>query len=125
MIPIVQTRTGDIGNCFAACLASILEVPLQAVPEFPYHSDDEFFAAAQRWLATKGLRYRQVPIKNGYRPRGYTTIEGISPRGGQHACVALNGRLVWDPHPDDGTGHGLVKPTTYGLLEPLPVNEEN
>src|SRR5579875_1399637 len=69
MIPIRQTRTGEIGNCFAACLASILEIPLQVVPEFPTGSDEQFFEAAQKWLATKGLRYRQVPIKNGYRPR--------------------------------------------------------
>jgi hypothetical protein len=46
----------------------------------------------------------------------YTTIEGISPRGGQHACVALNGRLIWDPHPEDQTGRGLVKAEVYGLL---------
>jgi hypothetical protein len=28
MRPVTQTRTGSVGNCFAACLASILETPL-------------------------------------------------------------------------------------------------
>lgn len=35
MIPVFQTRTTveEFGNCFEACLASILEVPLSAIPD--------------------------------------------------------------------------------------------
>ena len=119
MIPITQTRTGENGNCVSACLASILELPLQLVPDFAAEtdSDDEFFAAVDKWLAGKGLCYRHWPI-GGLAPVGWHTIEGISPRGGQHAVVAQNGKPVWDPHPKDGTGRGLVKPRWYGMLEP-------
>lgn len=115
MKPVVQTRTGAAGNCFAACLASILEIPLKRVPDF---SDAYFFEEAAAFLAMYGLSYRRVPMYK--KPDGWSTIEGISPRGGLHACVALDGELVWDPHPiDDGTGQGLVEPRYYGLLEPL------
>jgi len=115
MKPIVQTRTGADGNCFSACLASILEIPLKRVPDF---SDAYFFEEASAFLAMYGLSYRRVPMYK--KPSGYSTIEGISPRGGLHACVAKDGELVWDPHPiEDGTGQGLVEPRYYGLLEPL------
>jgi len=119
VIPITQTRTGENGNCVSACLASILELPLQLVPDFAAEtdSDDEFFAAVDKWLASKGLCYRHWPI-GGPAPVGWHTIEGTSPRGGQHAVVAQNGKPVWDPHPEDGTGRGLVKPKWYGMLEP-------
>jgi hypothetical protein len=113
---VVQTRTGDDGNCLNACIASILELPLKAVPEF----GEDWQEDLNDFLSTKGLRYRRVPMYK--KPSGYSTIEGISPRGGLHACVALDGELAWDPHPiEDGTGQGLVEPRYYGLLEPVKV----
>jgi hypothetical protein len=117
MIPITQTRTGERGNCMRACLASILELPLAVVPEFDQRTDELFYADINRWLRGKALEYRQVPLT--VKPIGYSTIEGASPRGGQHGCVAKDGVLVWDPHPLDGTGRGLVEPQRYGLLLPL------
>lgn len=44
------------------------------------------------------------------------TIEGLSPRGGQHAVVGNQGKMRFDPHPQDGTGRGLVDVDAYGLL---------
>lgn len=119
MKPLVQTKVGDDGNCFATCLSSILELPANKVPDFDAGnaSDDEFFAAADEFLAKHGLTYRRVPV-DGAKPSGWSTIEGVSPRGGLHACVAYDGKLVHDPHPQDGTGRGLVEPRYYGLLEP-------
>jgi len=113
---VVQTRTGEDGNCFAACLASILDLPLEAVPEM---STDDQAERANDFLAGYGLSYRRAFI-DGKKPDGYSTIEGISPRGGMHACVAHDGELLWDPHPiEDGTGQGLVEPRYYGLLESI------
>jgi hypothetical protein len=112
---VVQTRTGADGNCLNACLASILELPLRAVPEF----GDDWAAEVNDFLSKYGLAYRRAPV-DGAKPSGYSTIEGVSPRGGLHACVAYDGELAWDPHPiEDGTGQGLVEPRYYGLLEPL------
>ncbi len=84
----------------------------------PDFSDDGFLEQVDAYLGSMGLRYRRVPLS--YKPAGWSTIEGISPRGGLHACVAHNGELVHDPHPQDGTGRGLVEPRYYGLLERVP-----
>lgn len=118
MIRLTQKRTGRNGTCFQTALASILET---TVPDFgPTGETDEreYWRRVDNWLAGKGFRYVQVPV-GAVKPIGYSTMEGISPRGGMHAVVAYNGDLVWDPHPQDGTPHGLAKPMTWGLLLPL------
>lgn len=111
MTPITQTRTGRDGNCFAACLASILETK---PPEFGSGAD--FWPRVDHWLALRGLQYTQVPVDVAAKPLGWHTIEGTSPRGGQHAIVGYNGRPVFDPHPQDGTGRGLAEQKCYGIL---------
>jgi hypothetical protein len=118
MKPVMQSRVGEDGTCFLACLASIFEVPESDIPDFEGDGDDEYWSQVQDFLGSQGLKYRRVPI-TGKKPVGYSTIEGISPRGGLHACVAKDGVLVHDPHPQDGTGRGLVEPRYYGLLEPV------
>jgi hypothetical protein len=111
--PVYQSRVGPNGRCFSACLASILEIPERSVPDL----DNTNTAQVDRFLAQYGLQYRRIPY-GADKPVGYSTIEGISPRGGYHACVALDGRLIFDPHPPDGTGRGLVSAEAYGLLLP-------
>ncbi len=116
MKPVTQSRVGEDGTCFRACVASIMEVPEKAVPDFGAFGNDEcWWTDIQAWLAKAGLQYRRVPI-DGAKPVGYSTIEGVSPRGGLHACVAYDGKLVHDPHPQDGTGRGLVEPRYYGVF---------
>lgn len=120
MLRLTQTRVGSPnGTCLATCLASILDEP--NVPDFGMNvSDEEFFENMAEWLAERGLRYRERPI-TGKAPRGYHLILGISPRGGQHAVVGRNGKMVHDPHPQDGTGRGLALRRAFGILEPLEV----
>lgn len=119
MKPVTQSRVDEDGTCFRACIASILEVPEKRIPDFGASGDDEtWWADVQAWLNKAGYTYRRVPI-DGTKPVGYSTIEGLSPRGGLHACVAKDGVLVHDPHPQDGTGRGLVEPRYYGLFEPV------
>lgn len=114
---VVQTRTGDDGNCFAACLASIFGWSIKDVPD--WNDEEDFIDQVNDYLHGKGMRYKRIPIDSA-KPNGYSTIEGISPRGGLHACVAEDGELTWDPHPiEDGTGQGLVEPRYYGVFERL------
>jgi hypothetical protein len=119
MIPVEQTRVGSgVGNCFAACLASILEIPVEDIPDF-LNDGDEFLDQLAWFLFPYGLVYVQVepddPIVNRMFMVGqmWHTIEGVSPRGGLHACVGCNGQIVHDPHPG---GNGLVKVELFGLL---------
>lgn len=91
MIPVFQTRTTreEAGNCFEACIASILEVPLNEVPDFgamvlerrpnwpeivrladehraalpwPEGVDAEYERAMMDWLATLGLTYWEYDV---------------------------------------------------------------
>lgn len=122
MIPQMQSRTGKNGRCLNACLASILEIPEAQVPDF----GKDWEADVAKFLATFGLYYVQIPkddslLKVMFNPAHgevWSTIEGISHRGGPHACVARNGELVWDPHPVglDGSQPGLKSVENYGLL---------
>ena len=122
MIPVTQTRTGPDGNCFAACLASLLETSLWKVTDF--HGDgDVFLDQVADFLLPYGLMYLQVPPDDPVLERmfraglmAFHIIEGISPRGGPHAVVGLNGEMVWDPHPEDGTGRGLISVECFGIL---------
>lgn len=118
MKPVVQSRTGKDGRCFAACIASLLEIKEAEVPEW-VHED-----TINAWLIPEhGLEFKEMPIDDvALAPVGWHLIEGVSPRGGQHAVVGRDGRFVFDPHPQDGTGRGLVDKQRYGLL--LPAKRE-
>ena len=107
MVPIDQTLHGSTdGNCFAASVASILELPLQAVPH-TFGVNDDFM----RWLAARGLS-ATIYDASKYVPPGYAIAAGPSKRfaGFLHACVAWNGRVVHDPHfSREGLPSGIVE----------------
>ena len=118
MVPLTQTRTGKHGTCFQTALASILELPLNSVPDFQGEGNDWLDQVA-RFLEPMGLAYVQIdvddPILEIMFKHGetYSTIEGMSPNDLPHACVALNGELVWDPDPRKV---GLKTVECFGLL---------
>jgi hypothetical protein len=107
VLPVDQTTYGPgRGNCFSACIASILEIPIACVPLFLGINSQ---SRLQRWLAARGLSatlYRSAR----YVPPGYSIATGASPRhvGWMHACVAYDGSVVHDPHPNrDGLPFGV------------------
>lgn len=51
MKAIDQTTFGKEGNCFAASLASVLELPLDSVPNFCVAYPSDWFAKTNEWLA--------------------------------------------------------------------------
>lgn len=96
MIPIFQTRyaTETFGNCFEACIASILELPLSAVPDRAALVDADAWAdrvsriraergeagvldltlpdeyelgedALRRWLGDRGLHWLDLDLSDG------------------------------------------------------------
>ena len=121
MLPVMQSRTGANGNCMEASLASLLELPLDAVPDLGTNA--QWLPRLADFLSGRGLYYILVApldpeeqhILTPMFARGdvYHIIEGISPRGGPHACVGCNGELVHDPHPG---GHGLAKVDGFGFI---------
>jgi len=116
MKPVMQTRTGKQGNCFSACMASILELGIHEVPRALAGPDQ--YQAAKDFLRPLGYTYERVPITD-VKPVGLHLIEGVSPRGGMHAVVGRDGRMIHDPHPHDGTGRGLAQPQLYGMITKL------
>lgn len=143
MKPVTQTLFGrpdgpveEIGNCYPACLATLLELDLAEVPHvYQLHADPEAANdASVRWLQQRGyteLYFEWAPWLNHYAPGTLAIFGGKSPRGDwSHAVVgeitATGWRLVHDPHPSragiagepDGV-HLLVK------LMPAPVDAKS
>ena len=107
MKPITQTiLTAPGGNCFPACLASILEMDMADVPNF---QGDDWQLRYHEWLQPLGLALLTTGIPPGealerfrvFLLPGYTILAVDSPRFAPllHAVVALDGKVVWDPHP--------------------------
>ncbi len=102
MICVDQTKyTEKDGNCFAACLASILEVPLSEIPN--PKEKTIWLDKINKWLI---LKFRLMLVLVDFRvgnqaPVGYTIGSGKSPRMDcLHAVVCKDGAIVHDPHPD-------------------------
>lgn len=124
MIELTQTiladdPSGECGNCFATCIASILEVPLDDVPNFCRW--DDWLERTCQWLAPRGFFYLDVTLPGDARDElvrfwGYHVIAGDGPRGHRHAVVGLKGEIVWDPHPSRAGLLGEPHDWEYGLL---------
>ncbi len=117
---VEQTIFGDgKGNCFAACIASILDLSIEEVPNFvdlgPIKS---WFLAVNDWLVeTRRHFYLHLETKaagNGIG-WGYHVMNGMGPRGVMHSVVGFGDvGMVWDPHPSHA---GLMgDPDSYGLI---------
>lgn len=99
MIAVDQTKYGIGGNCFHACLASILEIPIGEVPpEIRSHTKPELLDS---FLRKHGLALVWIPEGHVTVPKGlWHLIDGRSPRGPfGHCVVGFGGRPVHDPHP--------------------------
>lgn len=108
------------GNCLAACLASLLELPLWMVPPFEdMFGRNEWRARISEWL--KLVHDMEMVRTDGHQPEGlpefYVTC-GMSSRGVGHAVIYSAGALVHDPHP---SGDGVVKVDWTWHLAPITV----
>lgn len=114
MIPVEQTiLTPPDGNCMAACIASILELPLDEVPNY---YGDGWYERFQDWFHERGycLISWDHSDSEGHATAvkriGYAILNAQSPRGKYgHAVVTYGGTIVWDPSPlrDMGVGRYL------------------
>lgn len=132
MKPVQQTRLGKDGNCFAACLASILELPLEAVPDVMDDLDGpytDWLTRYNAWLAdTFGLYLwnitpasdlpdgAQCAVSQLCRQPIFHLIGGKSERGVMHSVVGFQGKVVHDPHPEST---GLKSIVDYGFFMSL------
>lgn len=124
MKPVDQTRFSSEGadaklaeapgNCWGACIASILEVPLSEVPDeattwqvgMTHRQSWRLFQPRVfEWLRHRGFTLVTVPVKSVFFEGSvfdpYCILSGPSPRipSLHHAVVGQGTKIVHDPHP--------------------------
>ena len=109
MIPVYQTvLTKENGNCYAACLASILECSLEDVPNFMADGSDEFDNLLNKWAGDTNFTIMSINMHRDipYITESFKDVYSIgtiqSPRfeNTLHAVVCKGFEIVHDPHPD-------------------------
>lgn len=119
MIPIDQTEfagEGDTkGNCLQAALASLLELPLTAVPHFAGTPTD-WYPSMVAWLAER--EYSLVISAYHLHDQALGLMAGPSPRSADvnHVVVAMGADMVHDPHPSRA---GLASAVEWWYLVPF------
>lgn len=91
-----QVVDQDVGDCFSACIASILELPLERVPVI--HGD----GAWDRWMDWfHAANLALILLDKSPPPPGYSirSILSYNYEARTHAVVAFNGAVVHDPSP--------------------------
>jgi hypothetical protein len=127
------------GDCFRACIASLLELPTHAVPHFFSKENEE---RAQRngedphiqvynYLASYGLAFLFLPWNDhfGYQLEYHGVhhiLSGPSPRFPNdstvaHLVIATGSIIVHDPHPDQ-RGLALGKDEDYWIEMLAPID---
>ena len=107
MTPVQQQflhddAAGVVGDCFRACVASILDLPIEAVPHFALLGH-RWSLVAEVYLAALKRDFDWVPP--AAYAGGLVVASGQSPRCPdiRHAVIWRDGQMIHDPHPD-GTG---------------------
>lgn len=115
-------ESGAYGDCYRTCLATILDLPSEAVPHFYREENWERPAVAEQeardWLGGRGLGSAcfayagdsmdlatLLAITAGYAPGVPMILSGRSELGCNHAVVIMSGTIVCDP-----SGNGIVGP---------------
>lgn len=111
MIPVLQDKFYDAsepenvqrGNCWTACIASLIEVPLAEVPNFveiEVDGGENWFDHTLKFLKAGGYGIKQHTIAEMH-PDCYYIVTGESYRfNGYHAVIYKGRNMAFDPVPD-------------------------
>ena len=101
----VDAPTNGEGNCFQACVASILEIPMEGSFNHGLFSDEEWFEKFNEWLNQYGLASIFIEC-NPDKPLNSTPLRGIHIAEMEtaesllkHAVVIDGDRIIHDPMP--------------------------
>lgn len=120
MKPVMQTTFGfPGGNCFSACVASLLHLPIEDVPYF-MGADDKWWDMFLAWLEPRGYYAICFPLRADQALPGYYVLSGRSPRGTAdadlHSVVARGLKIVHDPSPEPRRGELLSREDAIVLV---------
>ena len=121
MKAVDQRRIDSVaGDCFAACVASLLELDLDTVPNF-VAAKGNWIDIANDWAATRNFQFVWWSASHGCIPAGNHILVGKSPRGDYSHAIVVNGPgyaedIVHDPHPSRA---GVEKWQFRYVLTPL------
>lgn len=109
----VNDPRGIPGDCMRAAVASLLDLPAEAVPHFAlFDAPGAWFNAFQLWLAGRDLRIRAMAA---YQVTTRCLAIGMSPRGVEHIVVWGPTGLVHDPHPS----RAGIEPRQFWAIDPV------
>lgn len=126
MTPVDQSKLHNVldgvrGNCFAACLASILDVKINDVPAFEDMHPGVQWQEIRRYLKARGWCIISVRVADG----GPLNLDefyigtGPSPREVLHSVVMRGAEMLHDPHPSRA---GVASLEWAHVPMPLPEN---
>lgn len=135
MKPVQQEKTeSGSGDCFAACIASLLEMPLEEVPNFCAEGE-EWPINAINWYRGQGFAILEfdysdqpdsVAIAEMKSLGGYCIVSGQSSRFDcLHAVIYKDGELIHDPSPDGGGVKDIQYVTFLCAHDPSASRREN
>lgn len=132
---------GEFGDCHRTCLAMLLEVERDSVPNFAEMAADQWALwqdLVNEFLAEHSMGMFRIAFSDTLEtvlhymlrvnPGIYYTLSGTSKNGTGHCVVAINDKIVADPSLDDS---GIVGPMEDGyfwvevLVPGLMVNRLN
>lgn len=111
MTPVMQSKLFckdgiHSGNCYAACLASLLDLPLWMVPPFEdMFASHSWSTRTDEWLE-RFFGLELVMADEGEVPAEPHMVYGPSARGVDHAVIYQGDSMVHDPHP---SGAGIIR----------------
>ena len=126
MRPVKQTRLhkglypiSDRGNCFPACIASILEMECEDVIQIQeYYDDNNWNKILFDWLYERGYLWRSATIEEIRSKDAYILVTGGSTRYPDltHITIWQDGKMVHDPHPDNS---GITDQRCFEVIVPI------
>jgi hypothetical protein len=128
---ILATDPKRKGNCVAACVASLLGIPLTRVPHFiefgiafgdateveEVSHGNNWWAMVLGYLAGHGLWVVKLEEVTEADRDEFVLVAGMSPRGVMHQVIYRSGQLWHDPHPSRA---GVLDVREVLVVRPLP-----
>lgn len=121
---------GTYGDCHRTCIACLLDLSKEEVPNFGEHYGDipKFFEAERHFLQSKGIASVNVAYSGEFElqqvlncigaanPTVYYILGGVSQRGVNHSVIGCADAIIWDPFPGYGEKHSITGPCTDGYF---------